>query len=406
MKLNVNSTLATIASQQIGDERESLVQSASILTLERSARRNNEIRVQSGIPTVDYGYITGTAANFSKQCAKVSDDILYFCAEKALSFSGMKVDRADRATFTDISLATNPIFMNLLSGIVSQVMYTVTPTLVNDLVGQMCTVETVAKGKTYEVKLTSNDVFQWYDTTWTSLRAVPQHQLYNGSIAVNPKPRATRFRANWYQMVGTGGSLIDTLAAVAGGYAAMVMQKFTTAFTTAADNTRYVPSAMKATSYTSSNWANITQNVALANRVSRDQLMAFGDFRALRLLLPDHATLAPAIMTLMGEEYFKNGFVAMHDRVPLFEIAPTAAPGTINSSLTPVFPTDTIVIAARGNSAYAPMVMVFEEGTDMRINLTPGDDVIATGYIEGEAVASFEIAPVFASRVGIITNVR
>lgn len=405
-KLNINSTLASIANARISSERrEELVQTGSILTLERSARKHNENRIQSGHAPIEYGFVTGSAANFAAKANEWCDDVLYFCAEKANSFAGLSTDRNDRSTYTSINLATNSIFMNLLSGIISDVMYSVTPALVSDLVGEMADVVTTPKGKTYEVKITSNDVFQWEDTAWTSLRSVPQHQLYNGSITVNPRPKATRFRVNFYQMIGNDGSMVDTLAAVAGGYAAMIMRKFTDAFVAAIANTKYVPSALKATSYTSSNWANVTQNVAMANRVRRDQLIGMGDFRALRLLLPDNATLAPAIMEMMGEEYFKNGYIAAHDGVGLFEIQPVADPKTINTTLTPVFPTDTIIIAARAAMRHAPMVMVFEEGSDMRLNLTPGDDTMATGWIEGLATASFDLAPVFASRIGVITGI-
>lgn len=207
-------------------------------------------------------------------------------------------------------------------------------------------------------------------------------------------------------MIGNNGNLIDTIAAVAGGYAAKLMEKFTTAFTAAAANTRYVPASRKATSYTDANWATVVRNVAAANRVRRDQLIAYGDFLALRKVLPDNATLAPAIMTLMGEEYFKNGFLMSHDGVMLYEVSPTVTPATINTTMTPVWPTDTIVIAARANMRYAPMIIGFEEGGEGRVNLTPGDDVIATGKIQGLSYASYEIAPAFASAVGILTNVQ
>ena len=318
---------------------------------------------------------------------------------------GREVDRNDRATFTNVELASDPIFLRTLAGIVSEIQYAITPPIVNELVGEMASVMSIPKGKTGQVEITSNAVFQWYDSTWTSLRSVPQDQLYNGSITLNPKPVATRFRINFYQMVSNSGSLVDTLAAVSGGYGAMLMQKFSDAFVAAAANTKYVPSAMKASGYSDSNWATIVRNVAAANRVRRDQLIAYGDFLALRKVLPDNATLAPAIMTMMGDEYFKNGYLMSHDGVMLYELTPTSTPATINTTMTSPFPTNMIIVAARANLRYAPMVMGFEEGGEGRIDLTPGDDVIATGYIQGLAYASLDIAPAFVSRVGIISNV-
>ena len=54
---------------------------------------------------------------------------------------------------------------------------------------------------------------------------------------------------------------------------------------------------------------------------------------------------------------------------------------------------------------YAPMVMGFEEGGEGRIDLTPDENVIANGIIQGLAYASLDIAPAFVSRVGTITNI-
>ena len=407
MKININSALTALNSTKVSsDERENLVMKGSVLVLETAARAKNAARLNSGRASVDYGSQFASTAEFNAQKAKTADDILYFCAKKVNDFAGLPTDRSDRKTFTDASLATNGMFMNLLSGIISQIQYSVTPPLVNELVGEMASTITVPKGKTAEIEITSNAVFKWEDASWTSLRSVPRDKLFNRSITINPQPKAVRFEANWYQMVGNNGNLIDTIAAVAGGYAAQLMEKFTNAFITAAGDARYIPASRRATSYTDANWASVVRNVAAANRVRRDQLIAYGDFLALRKVLPDNATLAPAIMTLMGEEYFKEGYLMSHDGVMLYEVAPTVTPGTINTTMTPVWPIDVIVIAARANMRYAPMIIGFEEGGEGRIDLTPGDNVIATGKIQGLSYASYEIAPAFTSAIGIITNVR
>ena len=331
--------------------------------------------------------------------------MLCFCAKKANDFDDRVTDRNDRSTFTNPRLASSPWFLRTLGNIMNEVMYTVTPTLINELVGEMCSVATTPKGKTYTIEITSNAVIQWEDATWTSLRSVPQDKLYNRTIAVNPVPKAARGSINFYQMVGNDGNLINTMAAMVGGYAAKLMQSFTTAFTTAAADARYVPASLKATGYTGDNWAAICQNTAKANRVRRDQLVAWGDFLALRKVLPDNASLAAAIMMQMGDEYFKTGYILSHDGVRMYEITPTSTPETINTTLTSVFPTDQIIIAARASNRYAPMVAVFEEGAESTLQLTPGDDVLATGNIDVLQVASYAIAPAFASRIGLMTNV-
>lgn len=405
-RISLNSALARFNGAKLtNDRRTDMISRGRVLVLEAAGRAHNAAMVKGGRPVVEFGSAIGNETAFAAAKNEWADDVLYFCAERALSVQGREVDRNDRSTFTNIELASDPIFLRTLAGIVSEIQYAITPPIVNELVGEMASVMSIPKGKTGQVEITSNAVFQWYDSSWTSLRSVPQDQLYNGSITLNPKPKATRFRVNFYQMVSNSGSLVDTLAAVSGGYGAMLMQTFTDAFTVAAANTKYVPSALKASGYTDSNWATIVRNVAAANRVRRDQLIAYGDFLSLRKVLPDNATLAPAIMTLMGDEYFKNGYLMSHDGVMLYELTPTSTPATINTTMTSVFPTDTIIIAARANLRYAPMVMGFEEGGEGRIDLTPDENVIANGIIQGLAFASLDIASCFASKVGVISSI-
>lgn len=405
-RISLNSALARFNGAKLtNDRRTDMISRGRVLVLEAAGRAHNAAMVKGGRPVVEFGSAIGNETAFAAAKNEWADDVLYFCAERALSVQGREVDRNDRSTFTNIELASDPIFLRTLAGIVSEIQYAITPPIVNELVGEMASVMSIPKGKTGQVEITSNAVFQWYDSSWTSLRSVPQDQLYNGSITLNPKPKATRFRVNFYQMVSNSGSLVDTLAAVSGGYGAMLMQTFTDAFTTAAANTKYVPSALKASGYTDSNWATIVRNVAAANRVRRDQLIAYGDFLSLRKVLPDNATLAPAIMTLMGDEYFKNGYLMSHDGVMLYELTPTSTPATINTTMTSVFPTDTIIIAARANLRYAPMIMGFEEGGEGRIDLTPDENVIANGIIQGLAYTSLDIAPAFVSRVGVISSI-
>lgn len=406
-KITLNSALARFNGTKLsGDQRNDLIARGKVLVLEAAGRAHNDALRAANRPTVEIGSAIGNATAFATAKSEWADDVLCFCADRALAVQGREAaDRNDRSTFTGSEFATDTIWLRTLAGIVSEVQYAVTPPIVNELVGEMASTMVIPKGKTGQIEVTSNAVFQWYDSTWTSLRSVPQDQLYNACITINPTPKATRFHVNYYQMVANSGSLVDTLAAVSGGYGAKLMETFSTAFQTAAADAKYVPAARKATGYTDSNWATVIRNTAAANRVRRDQLIAYGDYLALRKVLPDNATLAPAIMTLLGDEYFKNGYLMSHDGVMLYELSPVVKPATINTTMTSAFPTDMIIIAARANMRYAPMVIGFEEGGEGRIDLTPGDNVIADGYLEGLSFASYDIQPAFTSAIGLISSI-
>lgn len=405
-RITLNSALARFNGAKVtGNQRDDLIARGKVLVLEAAGRAHNDALTKAGRKVTDLGSTIGNATAFAAAKSEWADDVLHFCAERALSVQGRSADRNERRTFTANEFAKDTIWLRTLAGIVSEIQYAVTPPIVNELVGEMASTMVIPKGKTGQVEITSNAVFQWYDSTWTSLRSVPQDQLYNACITINPQPKATRFHINYYQMVANSGSLVDTLAAVSGGYAAKLMEVFATAFNTAAANTKYIPSSRKATGYTDSNWATIIRNVAAANRVRRDQLIAYGDYLALRKVLPDNATLATAIMTLLGDEYFKNGYLMSHDGVMLYELSPVVTPATINTTMTSPFPTDEIIIAARANMRYAPLVIGFEEGGEGQIDLTPGDNVLANGYIEGLSFASYDIACCFTSAIGLISSI-
>lgn len=405
-KLRLNNALATVASTKIsGEERENLIHEGKILLLEHMGRVKNAALAKAGRPAEDFGAILRSQNEYNTAANKWGDDLLFYIAKKVNALHDRPTDRNDRRTFTRRSFATDGLYLRLLADMMNEIMYSVTPYLISEIVGEMTSVVTVDRGKTYQAEVTSNAVIQWEDATWTSLRSVPQDRLYNRTITLNPHPFAARASINFYQMIGNGNNLVDTMAALAGGYAIKVMDMFTTAFTLAAADARYVPAALKATGYTDDNWANLVRNVAMANRVRRDQIIGYGDFLALRKVLPSNASLASAIMMLMGEEYFKNGFLMSHDGVMLYEITPTATAATINTTLQGIFPTDTIILAARANDRYAPMIMAWEDQGDSTIELTPGDDVMATGRIEVLQVASADIAPAFSSRIGVLSSI-
>ena len=406
-KLRLNAALSMCANTKVSsDARENLIHEGRILLLEHMGRVKNRALINAGRTAEDFGSLFKSNGEYSTAAQKWSDDMLYFCAKIVRDQDGRVTDRNDRSTFANIGMLKDKQFLHILSVAMNEVFYPVTPYLISEIVGEMVSVVTVDPGKTYTAAINSNAVIQWEDATWTSLRSVPQDRLYSATVTLNPKPFSTRCSVNAYQLLGNDGNLIDTMAAMAGGYAAYIMQKFTTAFSAAAAQTKYLPASLKASGYTGNNWATICQKVAMANRVRRDQLIAYGDFLALRKVLPDNASLASAIMMQLGDEYFKNGYIMSHDGVLLYEIHPVADPKTINTTLTSVWPTDEIIIAARASDRYAPMLMAWENNLEMgSVELTGGEDVMATGRIEIMQYASMDLAPVFASRIGLISSI-
>ena len=161
-KITLNSALARFNGAQItGDQRLDLINRGKVLVAECAGRAHNEALVKAGRPTVELGSNIGNATAFATATAEWADDVLSFCAERALTVQGRSADRSVRASFTASEFASDPIFLRTLAGIVSEIQYAVTPPIVNELVGEMASTMVIPKGKTGQVEITSNAVFQW-----------------------------------------------------------------------------------------------------------------------------------------------------------------------------------------------------------------------------------------------------
>lgn len=402
--LTLSAAIGKFANQRpIGEQRADLISKGNLMVMERAARDHNKELVAAGKHAEDYDFHYGSGLDRAE--AEWTGDVLRYCAKVALDPLGIGYDPAKPETFIQ-EIVTNPVGLVALSGVISEVQRATSPYIVSDMMGKLMSVVPVPFGKTKEIRIETNAVFQWRDSDWTSLRSAPSDRLYNGCITLNPKPKSCRFDVNLYELRSGGASLIQTVLAVSRGRASLMMERFTQAFVAAADEEAgYIPSSRRESGYTDDNWARVIRNVSAANGVPHTSLVAYGDFLAMRRVVPSHATLASAIMSGMGAEYFKRGYITDHDGVMLYVVQPTVKPGTENTTATPVFPTDLIVIAARANRGYAPMICGMEEGGEGRVVLTPGENATETGVLEGLAYASFDIQPAFASAIGLIENV-
>ena len=105
----------------------------------------------------------------------------------------------------------------------------------------------------------------------------------------------------------------------------------------------------------------------------------------------------------LGEEWIRRGFLPNAAGVQLLEIYPAIVPGTQNSTLNTIGFGNSIVIAAKGGYGYAPIYAGYYEGSPMTLELRPEETGDLT--IDVTATAMFDMKPVFASKVGALTNI-
>ena len=131
-KISLNSALARFnGAALVGDQRSDLISRGKVLVAECAGRACNDALKRANRPVNDIGSTIGNATAFASAKSEWADDVLYFCAERALSVQGRSADRNDRNTFTSGEFARDPIYLRTLAGIVSEIQYAVTPPIVN-----------------------------------------------------------------------------------------------------------------------------------------------------------------------------------------------------------------------------------------------------------------------------------
>lgn len=341
-------------------------------------------------------------ADFSR---KVTEKTMLFCGIVANQSVGKEVPESYEDVRKNLSYAKDANFLRTLAAITKDVLE---PTLFNIMddvaAGNLMQWETVPFGGTKEIEIASNDVFLFEDSAWGSARSASYNALYAKTITLNPHPYTTQAKIKWYQDV-VNGDIARYYTAIVRGMWNKIYSKFIGQLTSAVGNTAYIPTDLTASTYTSDNWNRITTLVAAANGVRRDNLLAFGGINALSKVLPVDGT--PAAITGLqyglGEEWIRRGFLPNAAGVQLLEIYPAIVPGTQNSTLDTISFGNDIVIAAKGGYGYAPIYGGYYEGSPMTLELRPEETGDLT--IDVTATAMFDMKPVFASKVGVITNV-
>ena len=155
--------------------------------------------------------------------------------------------------------------------------------------------------------------------------------------------------------------------------------------------------------YNSTNWANAVMAVSAANRLPRNQLAAYGTYLALQQVLPKGTPSDAALTYGLGQEWMRNGFLAVVGGVPLFEVEQALLPGTVNSTGQMMFPKDTIIIFFCNDTATAEIYTGFAEGSPLVVEMNPRETGDMSIYIDCTAVMDTKV--VMGSKIAVITNV-
>lgn len=360
--------------------------------------------------------LTGSKESFNSICEREGIDFgslsknhqrekFLFCA----AIANLSVGREAPASYEDavkeqLQYAHNAKFWEAFNAIDVDVISPLFPTITEDVaLGGLMQTYKVPLGQTLQLDVKSNDVFLFEDSAWGSGRSTTKNYLYGKSVTLTPKMYASNATIKWYQDI-VNGEAGRYYAAILNGMLNKIYAIFMSQLNTAAGNTKYVPSGLKTTTYSTDNWNAICTKVAVVNGVRRTDLMAFGQISELSKILPTDST--PAAITGLqyglGAEWFRRGYLPNASGVQLVEVYPVVIPGTQNSTVDTINLGNNIYVAAKGGQGYAPLAMAVADGSPITIVATPSDTADFT--IDMNIGAMFDIKPVFASKIGVIAD--
>lgn len=345
----------------------------------------------------------GTNLNYATLNRSHWESKLMFCAARSYAVIGKAAPTSFNEVKNDLSLWNDNVFLRTMAEIDREIISPLFFNVIDDISMGMLQMDAVGIGKTKEITIKSNDAFFFEDGSWGSGRSATRNYLYNDTVTITPRPTACNVVINWYQMIANDFDAGWYYGAAVQGMWSKIYAKFIAALTNAASNTKYVPSALQFASYNNDNWVNCTSDVAAANGLSINDLFSFGDRLALSKVVPTDGSgnAMTALQYGIGPEWFRNGLVSMAGGIPLLAAERAIVPGTQNTTITNIFPENKIFIAAKAGRGYKPMYGAYLEGSPIVMTLSP--ESTANFEININMSAIFDIVPVFASKVGVIT---
>lgn len=361
----------------------------------------------AGRPDVkeDFRSRLNNKAEYSAFSHDVSDKMLLFCAAMANKADGRPAPASVAEVKKNANYARNEAFLRALAAISVDVLEPIYATVMSDVaMGGLMQWEAIPFGGTKEINIKSNDYFRFEDSAPGSARSASYNRLYAKTITLSPKFYTTQAKILWYQDI-VNGDAGRYFAAIMRGMWNKIYAIFIGQLVAATSNTALVPAALTVSTYTTANWNSLTTKVAAVNGVTRSDLLAFAEIGPLSKVIPTDGVGAAMLGMQygLGERWFREGFLPNAAGVSLLEIVPAVVPGTQNSTVDTIGLGSSIIVTAKGGYGYAPIFAGYYDGSPMVLELTP--DKTGDLTIDLTATAMFDIKPVVASKIGVMTSV-
>lgn len=347
------------------------------------------------------------AQEYATRNTSFKEKLMLFCAKCAAdqSYENPPTDYADFMR-NQRKYMSDPVFLRTLSGIIRDIATPVTPAVLSNALNWLCQTVSVPVGQTYEIDVPSNAIFTFEDDSRGASRSKSRNTAYDKPITLNPRKYTAPASFKWYQLIGNGVDFGRFLNNISLGLYSKVTALWNKSMVAGATDSAITPSGLTYTSFTSANWINLVKKTAETNGASFRNVTAFGDLMACSKVLPSGNTngasvnLDAALATMLGTDYVRYGYLGEFMGARIMPIDNVVVPGTQNSEITELLPTNTMYFMA--TNAAKPVYLGIEEGSPMEFMMTPSET--ADGTVDVSVSISMEAKPVFANKIGYMSG--
>ena len=298
----------------------------------------------------------------------------------------------------------NERFFAVLQGIYEEIVFPILPRVYSEAVSPFANVVGVGFGETYQLTIGSNEVPVFQDSSWGASRSVPTNTFYAKDITIHPSPRTCQIKFKWHQLIANDMDFGGFFANLTAGLYAKTMGMWSEVMTNMASDTTLIPTGLTNT-FSNINWVTLANKLSAVNNVPYGNLIAYGNAVALAKVLPTNVTgstnvnMDAAIATLLGADYINSGYLGEFMGVRLMPLVDAVVPGTQNTGVTTILPSDKIWMMA--SSGRKPLTIVMNDDTPITIEFDPeksGDFMIGANITVG-----LSIAATLSSKIGYLT---
>lgn len=398
---NLSSGIFAVNAAEFGgsQERADIVAVGRLLMAERAGRTSNSIRA---LRKEEADYTCRIDDNkYSELNEQLKSKMFLYAAKMACNQTGA----AAPATYSDF-LKGQRLYMNdgtflkVLSGIFTEVVTPILPASMSNALDYLCEAVFPGIGETYEVEVESNDVFVFEDDSHGAARSKPANRLYSKSLTLNPRPKTAKTSCKWYQLISNNADLGRYFNSIAAGLHNKIVALWNAAMVAGAGNTMYVPSGLVFAQYSTANFISAVKKVKAVNG-GNGSVICFGDLAALAKVVPSgvvnaaNVNLDAALAMRLGPEYARSGYLTGYCGAQLMAIDQAIVPGTQNSTVSEMLPTDVLYFGL--SNGHRPVYLAMEDGFPVEVTLSP--DETADRSIDIIVTCSLDAVPVFSTKI-------